>query len=95
MNSHSLIAIAVTITWIPVVLYGFIQLPPQQAVVVNFIVAWLYLPVRNFLLPGIPDITDTLFDYDVVSPQSRTSGCAGSALDRELRAKLKHLYRVF
>ncbi|MCC5619085.1 O-antigen ligase domain-containing protein [Nostoc sp. CHAB 5836] len=30
---------------------------PQRAIVVSFIVAWLFLPVLVFPIPGIPDIT--------------------------------------
>lgn len=41
--------------WFPIVLlYIFQRFPPQRAIVVSFIVAWLYLPVAEFKLPGIP-----------------------------------------
>jgi hypothetical protein len=43
--------------WIPAVLYIFMRFPPQRAVIVSFIVAWLYLPVVGIPLPGIPDLT--------------------------------------
>jgi len=33
------------------------RFPPQRAVIVSFVVAWLYLPVVNIPLPGIPDLT--------------------------------------
>ena len=50
-------ALLVTLCWIPVVLYFFMRFPPQRAVIVSFIVAWLYLPVVNIALPGIPDLS--------------------------------------
>ncbi len=43
--------------WIPVVLYLFMRIPAQRAVIVSFIVAWLFLPVAEFALPGLPDYT--------------------------------------
>ncbi|MBW4547524.1 MAG: O-antigen ligase domain-containing protein [Symplocastrum torsivum CPER-KK1] len=50
-------ALLVTLCWIPAVLYIFMRFPPQRAVIVSFIVAWLYLPVVNIALPGIPDLS--------------------------------------
>lgn len=50
-------ALLVMLCWIPAVLYIFMRFPPQRAVIVSFIVAWLYLPVVNIPLPGIPDLT--------------------------------------
>jgi hypothetical protein len=50
-------ALLVTLCWIPVVLYFFMRFPPQRAVIVSFIVAWLYLPVVDIPLPGIPDLS--------------------------------------
>jgi hypothetical protein len=41
--------------WIPAVFYFFNRFSPQKAVVVSFIVAWLFLPQASFVLPGIPD----------------------------------------
>lgn len=43
--------------WIPFVLYLFRWLPAQRAVVVSFMVAWLFLPLAAFPLPGLPDYT--------------------------------------
>ncbi|NEO12547.1 MULTISPECIES: O-antigen ligase domain-containing protein [unclassified Moorena] len=43
--------------WIPVVLYLFMRIPAQRAVIVSFIVAWLFLPVAEYALPGLPDYT--------------------------------------
>lgn len=54
---YSPIALLVVIAWIPTVLYLFQRFPPQRAVIVSFIAAWLFLPVINYTLPGIPDIT--------------------------------------
>jgi hypothetical protein len=43
--------------WIPTVLLLFKLLPPQRAVIVSFIAAWLFLPEAKFPLPGLPDYT--------------------------------------
>ncbi|NEO32244.1 MAG: O-antigen ligase domain-containing protein [Symploca sp. SIO3C6] len=46
----------VMIAWLPVVLYLFRIFPAQRAVVISFIVAWLFLPqLAGFSFPGIPD----------------------------------------
>jgi hypothetical protein len=50
-------ALLFIVAWVPAVLYFFIRFPPQRAVVFSFVVGWLYLPVINIPLPGIPDIT--------------------------------------
>src|SRR6476469_5147949 len=43
--------------WIPFVFYLFIRFPPQRAVIISFIIAWLFLPLAKFPLPGLPDYT--------------------------------------
>jgi len=43
--------------WIPFVLYLFKRVPAQRAVVMSFIIAWLFLPQATIVLPGIPDLT--------------------------------------
>jgi hypothetical protein len=43
--------------WIPAVLYLFSRYPAKKAVVISFIVAWLYLPQAELDLPGLPDYT--------------------------------------
>ena len=46
----------VMLAWIPIVLYFFTRFPAQRAVVISFIVAWLFLPQRaGFSLTGLPD----------------------------------------
>jgi hypothetical protein len=40
--------------WIPAVLYIFMRFPAQRALVVSFILAWLFLPMATYKLPGIP-----------------------------------------
>lgn len=41
---------------LPLVLYLFKQFPPYRAVVISFIIAWLFLPQRTvFSFPGLPD----------------------------------------
>ena len=43
--------------WIPVILLLFATLPSRRAVVAASISAWLFLPVAQFPLPGLPDYT--------------------------------------
>ncbi|MDJ0615306.1 MAG: O-antigen ligase domain-containing protein [Calothrix sp. MO_192.B10] len=46
----------VMLLWLPVVLYLFIRFSAQRAVVISFIVAWLFLPQKaGFSFPGFPD----------------------------------------
>ncbi|HEY9632398.1 MAG TPA: O-antigen ligase domain-containing protein [Coleofasciculaceae cyanobacterium] len=55
MELQSPQALLALFIWFPIVLlYIFQKFPPQRAVIVSFIVAWLYLPVAQFKLPGIP-----------------------------------------
>jgi hypothetical protein len=53
-TSPSAFVVAVLIGWIPVVLVIFSMLPPRRAATVAFVVAWLFLPVAAFKIPGIP-----------------------------------------
>ena len=43
--------------WIPTVLAIFLRRPPQQAVLISFMGAWLLLPEAEYELSGIPDYT--------------------------------------
>jgi hypothetical protein len=43
--------------WIPAVIYLFSRFPARKAVVISFIVAWLYLPQAILELPGLPNYT--------------------------------------
>lgn len=45
--------------WIPVVLGLFAIWPPRRAAVAATVVAWLFLPIASFPLPGLPDYTKT------------------------------------
>lgn len=46
----------VMIAWIPAVFYLFIRFKTQEAVIISFIVAWLFLPQQaGFVFPGLPD----------------------------------------
>lgn len=46
------------LVWIPILFYIFIRFPAQKAVVISFIVAWLFLPQKSsFSFPGLPDYT--------------------------------------
>ncbi|PSB32639.1 hypothetical protein [Stenomitos frigidus] len=40
--------------WFPIVVYLFIRFPPQRALVISFVTAWLFLPLAEFKLPGLP-----------------------------------------
>ena len=42
--------------WLPIVFYLFKRFKIQEAVIISFIVAWLFLPQRaGFVFPGLPD----------------------------------------
>ena len=43
--------------WIPVIVLIFAALPPRRAVIVAFILGWLFLPMSGYSLPGLPDYT--------------------------------------
>ncbi len=43
--------------WLPAVLYLFSRFPPQKAVVISFVFAWLFLPMAEIVLPAIPNYT--------------------------------------
>lgn len=46
----------IMIAWIPIVLYLFYRFSASEAVIISFIVAWLFLPQRaGFSFPGLPD----------------------------------------
>lgn len=50
----------VMVLWLPVLLYLFTQFPPRRAVIISFLIAWLFLPQRaGFVLPGLPDYNRT------------------------------------
>lgn len=40
--------------WIPVVFYLFVRFPTQRAVIISFIVAWLFLPQVEIPIPILP-----------------------------------------
>ncbi len=40
--------------WFPVVLFLYRYLPPQRALIISFIGAFLFLPVFNYAIPGLP-----------------------------------------
>lgn len=44
----------IMIAWIPLVLMIFARLSPTRAVVASFLVAWLFLPLAQFHIQGIP-----------------------------------------
>src|SRR4051794_33743404 len=44
-------------SWIPFVLFLFLILPPRRAVIWAFLLAWLFLPMAGYSVPGLPDYT--------------------------------------
>ncbi len=51
----SVITMIVMWGWLPAVLYIFSRYPPQRALIISFIGAWLFLPQAVFVIPSIPD----------------------------------------
>jgi hypothetical protein len=47
----------VMLAWIPVVLFLFSRLPIQRALIISFLIAWLFLPMGDIKLSGIPNYT--------------------------------------
>jgi hypothetical protein len=47
----------VMLGWIPMVLFLFSKLPIQRALIISFLVAWLFLPMGEIELSGIPNYT--------------------------------------
>ncbi|MGE5609503.1 MAG: O-antigen ligase domain-containing protein [Bacillota bacterium] len=43
--------------WMPVMLGLFALLPARRAVIAAFLIAWLFLPMAGYKLPGLPDYT--------------------------------------
>jgi len=46
--------------WMPIVFYLFVRFPTQRAVIISFVVAWLFLPQASYPIPLLPP-------YDKVS----------------------------
>ncbi|MEG3977722.1 O-antigen ligase domain-containing protein, partial [Microcoleus sp. herbarium8] len=46
--------------WLPIVFYLFVRFPPHRAVIISFVVAWLFLPQASYPIPLLPP-------YDKVS----------------------------
>lgn len=57
MSQYTPQALLVLLLWIPIVVYFFIRFPPQRAVVVSFMVGWMFLPLVTFMLPPLPNLT--------------------------------------
>ena len=44
--------------WLPIVVFLFLRFSPRKAVIISFLVAWLFLPQKaGFIFSGIPDYT--------------------------------------
>jgi hypothetical protein len=56
-SSPNLLVPLVMFAWIPTVIYLFSRFPARKAVVISFLVAWLFLPVAELALPGLPNYT--------------------------------------
>jgi hypothetical protein len=41
--------------WLPLVLYIFSRYPPQRALLISFVIAWLFLPQASLAIPIVPD----------------------------------------
>jgi hypothetical protein len=55
LSSPNLLVPLVMFGWIPIVIYLFSRYPARRAIVISFIVAWLFLPQAVLPLPGFPD----------------------------------------
>jgi hypothetical protein len=53
--SPNLLVPLVMLGWIPVVIYLFSKFPARRAIVISFVVAWLFLPQAVLPIPGLPD----------------------------------------
>lgn len=42
--------------WIPITLVMFILLPPRRAIIAEYVVGWLFLPLAAIQISGLPDI---------------------------------------
>ncbi|MDJ0729720.1 MAG: O-antigen ligase family protein [Crocosphaera sp.] len=48
----------IMLAWLPIVIFLFLRFSPRKAVIISFLVAWLFLPQRaGFVFSGIPDYT--------------------------------------
>jgi hypothetical protein len=54
-SSPNLLVPLVMFGWIPIVIYLFSRYPARRAIVISFIVAWLFLPQAVLPIPGFPD----------------------------------------
>src|SRR5438477_10231591 len=43
--------------WIPTVILLFMILPPRRAVIIAFMIAWLFLPMAGYKVKALPDYT--------------------------------------
>ena len=41
--------------FIPIVFYLFVRFPPQRAVIISFVLAWLFLPQASYPIPILPE----------------------------------------
>ena len=63
-------ATLVLLVWFPIVYLIFESMPGEEAVVVSFVFAWLFLPPLYIPLPGIPDwskMTATTFSIALIA----------------------------
>jgi len=43
--------------FIPIVFYLFVRFPPQRAVIISFVIAWLFLPQASYPIPFLPEFS--------------------------------------
>jgi len=55
MGTPNIVVTLVMLLWIPIVIWLFQTMPAGRAIVISFVGAWLFLPVANLELPGLPD----------------------------------------
>jgi hypothetical protein len=58
-GSPNILVPLVMLGWIPVVIYLFSRYPARRAIVISFVVAWLFLPQAVLPIPGLPDYDKT------------------------------------
>ncbi|MBF0119513.1 MAG: O-antigen ligase domain-containing protein [Desulfobacterales bacterium] len=47
----------VMFAWIPIVLFIFTKFKPDEAAIIAFLGAWMFLPMAKYPIPGMPDYT--------------------------------------
>lgn len=56
-NLGNTFTFGILLLWIPFVLTLFRYIPVRRAILVSFLIAWLFLPQARFAVSGLPDLT--------------------------------------